>query len=149
MLVPRRSARDIIDGLMIDPFETFMDNAAELARPAPTLMKTDIKETDTAYELTIDLPGFKKEDVQAELKSGYLSVTAQTETATEDKDDDGTFLRKERFSGKCSRRFYIGEEVVEDEIKAKFKDGILYIDIPKKEPEQPEEPPKKVISIDG
>ena len=83
MLVPTRRPKDFINGLMLDPFETFLDSATALAKPAPTLMKTDIKETDAAYELTIDLPGFKKDDVAAELKNGYLTVSASTESSKE------------------------------------------------------------------
>ena len=148
MLVPTSRPKDFINGLMLDPFETFLDNATALAKPAPTLMKTDIKETDAAYELTIDLPGFKKDDVAAELKNGYLTVSASTESSKEEKNEEGTFIRKERFSGKCSRNFYVGEDISEDDIKAKFEDGLLKITVPKKE--QPkEEDAKKVISIEG
>lgn len=133
---------------MLDPFETFLDNATALAKPAPTLMKTDIKETDAGYELTIDLPGFKKDDVTAELKDGYLSVSASTNSESEQKDEQGTFVRKERFSGKCSRSFYVGEDISEDDIKAKFEDGLLKIAVPKKEQPEEEET-KKVIAIEG
>ncbi len=148
MLVPARRPKDLINGLMLDPFETFLDNATAMAKPSPTLMKTDIKETDGGYELTIDLPGFKKDDVTAELKNGYLSVSASTESSKEEKNDEGTFIRKERFSGTCSRKFYVGDDISEDDIKAKFEDGLLKITVPKKE--QPkEEDTKKVISIEG
>ncbi|MEG0504849.1 MAG: Hsp20/alpha crystallin family protein, partial [Raoultibacter sp.] len=111
MLLPARKTRDIIDGLMIDPFETFLDNASALAKSSSTLMKTDILETDKGYELTIDLPGFKKEDVTAELSDGYLSVTASTESVQEEKNHEGSFIRKERFSGKCSRQFFVGDNI--------------------------------------
>ena len=148
MLLPAKRTRNLIDGLMLDPFETFLDNATALAKPAPTLMKTDIKETDAGYELTIDLPGFKKDDVTAELKDGYLSVSASTNSESEQKDEQGTFVRKERFSGKCSRSFYVGEDISEDDIKAKFEDGLLKIAVPKKEHPEEEET-KKVISIEG
>lgn len=114
----------------------------------PTLMRTDIKETDGGYELVIDMPGFKKDDVQAELKDGYLTITAQTKTESEDKDEKGTYVRKERFSGKCSRTFYVGDDIEEDDIKAKFEDGTLKIDVPKKQ-EQPKLEEKKTISIEG
>lgn len=148
MLLPARRTRDFIDGLMLDPFETFLDNATALAKPAPTLMKTDIKETDAGFELTIDLPGFKKDDVTAELKDGYLSISAATSSEHEEKSEEGTFIRKERFSGKCSRNFYVGEDISEDDIKAKFEDGLLKIAVPKKEQPKIEET-KKVIAIEG
>lgn len=148
MLVPAKRPKDIINGLMLDPFETFLDNATALAKPAPSLMKTDIKETDAGYELTIDLPGFQKDDVSAELNDGYLTVSASSQSSKEEKDEEGTFIRKERFSGMCSRKFYVGDDISEDDVKAKFENGLLRLSIPKKE--QPkEDEKKKVISIEG
>ena len=111
-------------------------------------MKTDIKDTANDYELTIDLPGFKKEDVSAEIKNGYLTVSASTSSEKDDKDDKGTFIRKERFSGRASRSFYVGEDISEDDIKAKFDNGTLKITIPKKE-QAKEDDTKKLIPIEG
>ena len=140
MMVPMRRNRNLLSELMTDPFDAFFNAAAAPAQAmqkmSPTLMRTDIKETDGGFELVIDLPGFKKDDVQAELKDGYLTITAQTQTESEDKDEKGTYVRKERFSGKCSRTFYVGDDIEEDDIKAKFEDGTLKIDVPKKQ-EQP------------
>ena len=85
---------------------------------------------------------------QAELKDGYLTITAQTQSESEDKDEEGTYVRKERFSGKCSRTFYVGDDIEEDDIKAKFEDGVLKIAVPKKQ-EQPKLEEKKTISIEG
>ena len=115
---------------------------------AKNLMKTDVNEKKNEYVVSIDLPGFKKDDVQAELKDGYLTITAQTQSESEDKDEEGTYVRKERFSGKCSRTFYVGDDVEEDDIKAKFEDGVLKIAVPKKQ-EQPKLEEKKTISIEG
>ena len=152
MMVPMRRNRNLLSELMTDPFDAFFDAAAApmqaMQKMAPTLMRTDIKETDGGFELTIDLPGFKKEDVQADLKDGYLSITAQTQSESEDKDEKGTYVRKERFSGKCSRTFYVGDDIEEDDIKAKFEDGVLKIDVPKKQ-EQPKLEEKKTIAIEG
>lgn len=149
MMVPMRRSRDLLSTLMTDPFDAFLDAAsAPLQKMSPTLMRTDIKETGEGYEMTIDLPGFKKEDVQAELKDGYLSITAQTQSETEDKDEKGTFVRKERFSGKCSRTFFVGDDIKDDDIKAKFEDGVLKIAVPK-EQEQPKIEEKKTIAIEG
>ncbi len=149
MMVPMRRNRNLLSTLMTDPFDTFFDAAsAPMQKMAPTLMRTDIKETDEGYEMTIDLPGFKKDDVQAELKDGYLSITAQTQRESEEKDEKGTFVRKERFSGKCSRTFFVGEDIEDDDIKAKFEDGVLKIDVPKKQ-EQPKLEEKKTIAIEG
>ena len=149
MMVPMRRNRNLLSELMTDPFDAFFNAAsAPMQKMSPTLMRTDIKETESGFEMTIDLPGFKKEDVQAELKDGYLHIEAQTKSETEDKDANGTYVRKERFSGKCSRTFYVGEDVEEKDIRAKFEDGTLKIDIPKKQ-EQPKLEEKKTIAIEG
>ncbi len=149
MMVPMRRNRNLLSELMTDPFDAFFDAASAPAQKmSPTLMRTDIKETQSAFELTIDLPGFKKDGVQAELKDGYLTITAQTQNETEEKDEKGTFVRKERFSGTCSRTFYVGEDIEDDDIKAKFEDGVLKIAIPKKI-EQPKLEEKKTIAIEG
>ena len=131
---------------MSDPFDTFFDTGASTEKLAPSLMRTDIKENDDGFELTIDLPGFKKEDVQAQLKDGYLSIAAQTHNETSE--EKGTYVRKERFAGKCSRTFYVGEDVEEDDIKAKFEDGVLTIKVPKKQ-EQPKLEDNHTIAIEG
>lgn len=152
MMVPMRRNRNLLSELMTDPFDAFFNAASApmqaMQKMSPTLMRTDIKETDGGYELTIDLPGFKKDDVQAELKDGYLTINAQTQSESEDKDEEGTYVRKERFSGKCSRTFYVGDDVEEDDIKAKFEDGVLKITVPKKQ-EQPKLEEKKTIAIEG
>ena len=152
MLMPMRRNRNLLSELMSDPFDAFFDAATApvqaMQKMSPSLMRTDIKETDAGFELTIDLPGFKKDDVQAELKDGYLTIAAQTQSESEDKDEKGTYVRKERFSGKCSRTFYVGDDIEEDDIKAKFEDGTLKIDVPKKQ-EQPKLEEKKTISIEG
>ena len=152
MMVPMRRNRNLLSELMTDPFDAFFNAASApmqaMQKMSPTLMRTDIKETDGGYELTIDLPGFKKDDVQAELKDGYLTINAQTQGESEDEDEQGTYVRKERFSGKCSRTFYVGDDVEEDDIKAKFEDGVLKIAVPKKQ-EQPKLEEKKTIAIEG
>ena len=148
MMVPMRRNRNFLSDLMTDPFDALFDAAtAPVQKMTPTLMRTDIKETDGGYELVIDMPGFKKDDVQAELKDGYLTITAQTKTESEDKDEKGTYVRKERFSGKCSRTFYVGDDIEEGDIKAKFDNGTLQIDVPKKVA-KPEPETSRSISID-
>lgn len=149
MMLPMRRNRNLLSELMTDPFDAFFNaTAAPMQKMSPTLMRTDIKEKDGGYELVIDLPGFRKDDVQAELKDGYLTINAQTQSETEDKDEEGTYVRKERFSGQCSRTFYVGDDVEEDDIRAKFEDGVLKIAVPKKQ-EQPKLEEKKVIAIEG
>lgn len=149
MMIPARRNHNLLSELMTDPFDAFLGlSSAPMQKMSPTLMRTDIKENDEGYELTIDLPGFKKEDVQAELKDGSLVITAQTETESEDKDEKGTFVRKERFNGRCSRTFYVGEDIVQDDVKARFEDGVLKIDVPKKQKE-PKLEEKATIAIEG
>ena len=111
-------------------------------------MNTDIKETDDNYQIEMELPGFTKEDVQADLKDGYLTIQASHNESNDQKDDNGKYLRKERYSGSCSRSFYVGEAVTQEDIKAKFTDGILTVLVPKKE-KKPEVEEKKFISIEG
>ena len=145
MLMPTRRNRGLLSDFMFDPFDAFFNTPMPSAS-TPTLMRTDIKETESGFEMTIDLPGFKKEDVQAELKDGYLHIEAQTKSETEDKDANGTYVRKERFSGTCSRTFYVGEDIEEDAITAKFENGVLTIDVPKKQ-EQPKLESGRSIAI--
>lgn len=111
-----------------------------------TAMRTDIKETEQGYELDIDLPGFKKENIQLELKEGYLTINAQRSSDADQKDQDGKYVRRERYYGSMSRSFYVGENVSEEEIHAKFEDGILKLAVPKNEPKKVEE--KKYIAIE-
>ena len=114
---------------------------------ADQIMKTDVKEKDTEYEVDIDLPGFKKEDVKAELKDGYLTIRAAKGVDREEKKEDGKYIRKERYSGNMSRSFYVGKNVTQEDIHAKFEDGILKLTVPKKEAKKAEE--KSDITIEG
>ncbi len=134
-------------------FDDFFDTVSRPIKairqaPIPQVMRTDVKESEKGFTLDIDLPGYKKEDISAELKDGYLTVSAKTSDEHEDKEEDGTYIRRERSFGSCSRSFYIGEDIVDSEIKAKFEDGILRVYVPKKEIEPPVET-RKYISIEG
>lgn len=113
-----------------------------------SLMNTDIKDTDNGYEVTINMPGVKKEDVKAELRDGYLTIQASTDSNKEEKDSNGRYIRRERYSGSCSRSFYVGDAVTQEDIKAKFEDGTLKLLIPKKEA-VPEVEERKYIAIEG
>ena len=112
---------------------------------AHAVMKTDVIESADSYELHIDLPGYKKEDVKAELNNGYLKVTASF--TDEKEEDDKKYLRRERYFGSCSRSFYVGENVEKDEIKARFNEGVLELSVPKKEAKQEKEE-KNYIAIE-
>lgn len=115
---------------------------------AGEIMKTDVKESDIGYELDISLPGYKKEDVKAELKDGYLTINASTSLDKDEKDEQtGKYIRRERYSGSCSRSFYVGKDMAEEDIKAKFEDGVLKLSLPKKDA-KPAIEDKKYIAIE-
>ena len=114
----------------------------------PTLMKSDVKDAGDHYELTMDLPGFSKDDVKLQLKDGVLNFEATTNKSNDEKDKDGKYLRRERFQGTCSRSFYVGKDVSEDDIKAKFDNGVLTVCVPKKEA-KPEVEDSHLIQIEG
>ena len=113
-------------------------------RHADRLMKTDVHEHDDHYEVDIDLPGFKKEEISLELKEGYLTVSAAKE---HDQEKKGKALRKERYSGSMARSFYVGDALTEEDIKARFEHGVLHLELPKKEAKKL--PEKKTILIEG
>ena len=100
------------------------------------LMKTDVRETDTSYELDVDLPGFKKDEITVDLQNGYLTIQASKGLDKDQKDQQGRYIRQERYAGACSRSFYVGEDVEAGEVAAKFENGILQLSIPKKEHKQ-------------
>lgn len=137
----------IFGGNMFDDFFRFPFDGYGTA-DIGEMMKSDVKETEQGYEVTMNLPGVKKEDVKAELKDGYLTIQATTDTSNEEKEENGKYIRRERYCGSCSRRFYVGEQVTQEDIKAKFEDGTLKLQIPKKEA-KPEVPEKKYIAIEG
>ena len=139
--------RNFFNDFLSDPFDFGFFGSDTTPKSTASLMKTDVKETPSAYELDIDLPGFKKENVEISLDDGYLTINAHTEHKEEDKDEEGSYLRKERFVGSCRRSFYVGDEISEEDISAKFDNGILKINVPKKELPKPEDR-KRLISID-
>ena len=110
-------------------------------------MKTDVRETDSGYEVDIDLPGFNKDEIDVQLDNGYLSISAAKGLDKEEKDKEGKYIRKERYAGSMSRSFYVGDAITEDDIKAKYESGILRLSIPKKEAKQVET--TKRIAIEG
>ena len=137
------------ENLFDDFFEDFARPTRRVVKyNTPAVMRTDVKEMDNGYELHIDLPGYKKEDVRAELKDGNLTITAAKDAEKEQKDENGKYIRRERFYGNCSRSFYVGDYVEQTDIKAKFEDGILKVFVPKKEA-KPAVEEKKYITIEG
>ena len=110
-------------------------------------MKTDVKETDSGYEVDIDLPGFKKDEINVQLDNGYLAISAAKGLDKEEKNKEGKYIRKERYAGAMSRSFYVGDALTQEDIKAKYESGILRLSIPKKEAKQVEA--TKRIAIEG
>lgn len=137
----------LFDNFFLDGFQP-----ARVYEPAKhSLMKTDVKETEKGYELDIELPGYQKENVTAELKDGYLIIKAVTRKETPENQEQktaGRYIRRERSYGSCQRSFYVGEAVTEEDIKAKFENGILKLALPKKEL-KPAVEEKKYIAIEG
>lgn len=149
MMMPSVFGESLFDDLMDFPFEKeFFGRRNPLyGKHAKNIMKTDIRECDNAYEMDIELPGFKKEDVSAKLENGYLTISAAKGLEKDEKTDKNVYIRRERYAGQCARTFYIGEDIRQEDIKAKFEDGILKVTIPKIERKAVEE--KKYIAIEG
>ena len=110
-------------------------------------MKTDVRETDSGYEVDIDLPGFKKDEINIQLDNGYLSISAAKGLDKDEQDKEGKYIRKERYAGSMSRSFYVGNAITQDDIKAKYESGILRLSVPKKAAEEIES--AKRIAIEG
>ena len=115
--------------------------------PQHQQMRTDVIEKENGYELSMELPGYAKEEINADLKDGYLTVSAIHTETNDEKDDKGNYIRRERYSGSCSRSFFVGKAVQPEDIHAKYADGILTLEVPKKEAKKVEE--KKTIAIEG
>ena len=130
-------ANNMFDDLFDDDFFGGRElNKAEkklYGHRAKNVMNTDIKETEDSYELEMDLPGFKKDEVTVELDNGYITIRAAKGLDKDEKTKEGRYIRKERYAGSCERSFYVGEAVTQDDVKASFRHGILRLDIPKKE----------------
>lgn len=142
MLMPSIFSRDFMDDLFDMPQRTYAKSYL-----ANGLMQTDIKESEEGFTVEMDLPGFCREDISAELKDGYLTVTATAKKAEENTSDKKEkYVQKERFHATCNRSFYVGDNMKQEDIKAKFENGVLTLQVPKKE-EIPEEQTKKFITI--
>ena len=150
-MLPTVFGESLFDDFFADPFENGFDRSlfggqnALYGKHAKNLMKTDVRETEDSYELDIDLPGFKKEDVSVELKNGYLTIQA-AKSLDKDEQKNGKYIRQERYAGSMSRSFYVGEGVRPEDVKGKFESGILQISLPKAE--QKKLPAQTMIAIE-
>ena len=142
----------MFSNLFDDPFFEGWRNMDRAAACDPNMstgmMSTDVRETDKGYMVDIDMPGFKKDDISLDLQNGYLPVSAHRNSSHEDKDDNGRWLRRERYAGSCSRSFYVGEDVKESDIHASYRNGTLCIQVPKMQA-QPQVESKHQIAIEG
>ena len=153
MLMPSIFGENMFDEFFRDPFFDSKDmkklEKKLYGRRGKNLMKTDIREADTGYELEIDLPGFRKDEIRASLRDGYLTISAAKGLDKDEQENtSGRYIRQERYAGACERSFYVGEDMTEDDIKGEFKHGILRLSISKKEA-KPLAEEKKYISIEG
>lgn len=152
MFTPSIFGENLFDDWM-DDFEKEFDKEFRPAKNplygkhAKNMMKTDVKETEKGYEVDIDLPGFKKDEIQLELNDGYLTISAEKGLDKDEEDEKKHYLRRERYAGGMSRSFYIGEGITEEDIHAKYEYGILKLSIPKEQPKAV--PEKHFISIEG
>lgn len=151
MMMPRIFGENLFDEWMNFPFDNYMRTERHPQpgkRPEDMMMRTDVREMEGRYELDIDLSGVRKEDVRAELKDGYLTVNASTNSSNDQKDENGRYIRRERYSGSFSRSFYVGDAVTQEDIRAKFENGTLKLSVPKKEA-KPAVEDRKYIAIEG
>ncbi len=153
MLMPSIFGENLFDDFF-DSFPFYDDREVRntekklYGKHAGNLMKTDIKESDEGYKLVIDLPGFTKDEVQVTLNDGYLTISAEKGLDKDEQEKDtGRYIRRERYSGACSRSFYVGEAVTEEDIKANFQHGILTLNVPKKDAKAVNA--KRTIAIEG
>ena len=144
MIVPSVFGESLLDDFFDYPEKSFSFRTSN----ANGLMKTDIKENENAFEVSIALPGVKKDDIEIELKDEYLTISATSNLKKDEEDKKSNYIRRERYYGSCSRSFYVGDAVTENDIKASYEDGILTLDIPKVE-KKPEPEVKKLIPIMG
>ena len=147
MMMPSIFGENLFDDFMDDFAFPNVDKVL-YGKHASNLMKTDVKETDSDYEVDIDLPGFKKDEIQMQLENGYLTVSAAKGLNKDEKNEDGRYVRRERYAGSVSRSFYVGENVTEKDIHPKYENGILSFKMPKDDKKAIEEK-KHYIAIEG
>ena len=149
-MLPSIFGENLFEDLFEEPFR--MMSAFDACNPlygkhAKNIMKTDVRETENTYELDIDLPGFKKDEIKVQLKDGYLTLSAAKGLDKDQQDKQGNYIRRERYAGTMSRSFFVGEDVAQEDIHAKYEDGILRLSVPKKAPKKIEN--TGYISIEG
>lgn len=147
-MLPSIFGENLFDDFFSDPFGMMVPQSRDplYGKHGKNLMKTDVRETENSYELDIDLPGFKKDEIKVELDNGYLSISAAKGLDKDEEKKDGKYIRRERYAGSMNRTFYVGSQLTQQDIQAKFEDGILKISVPKKDVQQIEQ--NKYIAIE-
>ena len=148
-MLPSIFGESLFDDWMDIPFRGFASDVDHklYGKNAARVMKTDLKEHDEGYELSVDLPGFKKDQIQLHLQNGYLTITASKGLEEEGKDKNGRLVHQERYTGSMTRSYYVGEHVTEEDVKARFEDGVLTLCFPKHDPNKL--PERRTIQIEG
>ena len=149
MMMPSIFGENLFDDWMDFPFENefFGKKNPLYGKHAKNMMKTDVRERDNSYEVDIDSPGFKKDEISVELKDGYLTINAAKGLDKDQKDKDGSYIRRERYAGSMTRSFFVGNGITKEEIHAKYENGILMLSVPKKAAKAVEN--NHYISIEG
>ena len=141
-MLPSIFGENLFDDFFSDPFGMMVPQSRDplYGKHGKNLMKTDVRETENSYELDVDLPGFKKDEVEIQLQDGCLTVSAAKGLDKDEEDKKGRYIRQERYTGACSRSFYVGTDLQPKEVSAKFTDGILELTFPKEAPKKEEKP---------
>lgn len=146
--VPAVIAEDLFDQWMEGALSRFADVDRQLyGKHAKNMMKTDVKETESGYQVAVELPGFDKSEISVELDKGYLTITAAKELDKDEKDEDGRYIRRERYAGSMQRSFYVGEVVQQEDIKAKYENGVLTLGVPREDARRIQQ--NRYIAIEG
>ena len=132
-MLPSIFGENLFDDFFSDPFTMMVPSGRDplFGKRAKNLMKTDVRETEDSYELDVDLPGFKKDEVTVDLQNGYLTISAAKGLDKDEQDKKGKYIRQERYAGSCTRSFYVGSGIEPEQISARFEDGILRLSVPK------------------
>lgn len=148
MMLPSIFGENLFDEWMGNAFSNFVNADKELyGKHSKNMMKTDVKETDGAYQLAIELPGFDKNEITAQLQDGYLTITASKSLDKDEQDQEGRYIRRERYAGAMQRSFYVGTALQQEDIKAKYESGVLKLEVPKRDAKSVER--SRYIAIEG
>lgn len=146
--VPAVFGEDLFDDWLGGALSGFADMNRQLyGKNAKNMMKTDVKETESGYQVAVEMPGFNKDEISVELDKGYLTLTASRNLNQDEQDEDGKYIRRERYAGTMQRSFYVGENVQQEDIKARYENGVLTLEVPKEDTQKIQQ--SKYIAIEG